>query len=209
MERESPSCCWTTALQPDSSGKSVTAKWDLVPDVSMGQGPAKKERVIQVLWWPWEPHAMGAVPHKHAAVLLCSLPCGDCPGSRLLPPRKVRCLVCRVFGAQGSTSVGSSGMSLAVWEVVGRRSSPHMCPRARRAEGELTPVPTPMPYLLPSVAPTPVSAWSGAAKSLHPRSPVLPQPAAWGPRSPHHQGALSGSPATRVQPQALLQTFHD
>lgn len=117
------------------------------------------------------------------------------PGPQLLQPRNVCCLVCGVLGAWGRPAVGSSGMSLAVWEGAGGRHSPHGCPRARRAEGVLAPVPTPGPRLVPSAAPPPASAWSGAAKSPCLCSSVLPQPTVRGPRqSPavNHGAPIAG-----------------
>lgn len=87
-ERESPSCCWITALQLDSSGKSVTAKWDLVPDVSMGQGPVR--RSTSALRGPRGPHIVGAVPRGPA--LRVSPALQWLPGPQLLQPGSTGCL---------------------------------------------------------------------------------------------------------------------
>lgn len=157
--------------------------------------PRRSTSALPVLRGPWEPHAVGAMPKGPAPQVPRGAPVPSAlwwlPGLWLSQPRAVCCLVCRVLGAQSSPAVGSSATSLALWEGAGWKDSPHGCPRARRAEGVLTPVPTPGPYLLPSPG----------APQLHPLLPPLgaepPSPAAvWGPRQ--STAANAGAPVARV-----------
>lgn len=120
-ERDSPSCCWFTALQHDSSGQSVMAKWKLVPDVSLGQGPVKKGagQFSQCSRAPGNP-----VPWRlHQWDLVrAPLPCDSCLDLGC-QSGNIHHVVCQVLGAQGSPAEGSSGLSftclgrdrLALW----------------------------------------------------------------------------------------------